>query len=180
MTGGAYQYLVDVSGNRTHIVLPLSEYDALLSQLDGSQKPIPAERAATASPSATSAVATAATVEAASLSPSSAEEVFTYSLPRKGGRARGLWRYPTMVVLKGSTIAENEASAMPPDYRRLRQKLIDLGIIERMHGELTFTRDYAFENPSIAVCVVEGGSRDGYRSWKDSEGRTMSDLGYSR
>jgi hypothetical protein len=85
-----------------------------------------------------------------------------------------------MLVLKGSTIAEYEASAMPADYRRLRQKLIDIGVIERLSGELTFTRDYAFENPSIAVFVIEGGSRDGYRSWKDSEGRTISDLGYSR
>ena len=97
--------------------------------------------------SAPSAVAAVSVTEAPSPSVSPSEEVFTFALPRKGGRARGLWRYPAMVVLKGSTIAEYEASAMPTDYRRLRQKLIDIGIIERINGELTFTREYAFDNP---------------------------------
>lgn len=169
-----HQYLVDAAANRTHVVLPLAEYQALLGRLGERLESAPAAHTPPA------VAIDRSSSPAVSIAPSPDEEVFTYSLPRKGGRARALWRYPTMVVLKGSTIAEFEAPAMPDDYRKLRQKLIDVGIIERINGELTFTRDYAFENPSIAVCVIEGGSRDGYRSWKDSEGRTISDLGYSR
>lgn len=175
-----HQYLVDASGSRTHIVLTLQAYETLLARCRSS--PTDDVPARIMSPAAVAGheVALATAPEPASLTPSAAEEVFTYSLPRKGGRARGLWRFPTMLVLKGSTIADSEAPAMPAEYRRLRQKLIDIRVIERLNAGLTFTRDYPFDNPSIAACVVEGGSRDGYRSWKDSEGRTISDLGYSR
>jgi hypothetical protein len=172
-----YQYVTDSSGIRTHVLLPLDEFQSLLAQIEGLTRDATTPSIAAAPPSSRPLVTVS---EPSDLSPSASEEVFTYSLPRKGGRARALWRYPTMVVLKGSTIAEYEASAMPADYHQLRQKLIDLGIIERIDGEMTFTRDHAFANPSAAACVIEGGSRDGYRSWKDSAGRTISDLGYSR
>jgi len=85
-----------------------------------------------------------------------------------------------MVVLKGSTIAEFETDSMPEHYRELRRRLIEWGIIVRMDGHLTFAQDYQFGSASEAVCIVEGGSRSGFQSWKDGEGRMIAELGYSR
>lgn len=163
-------YIVNAAGNRTHIVLPVAEYEELLAQKNiGQLKSIDQADSSRARP-----------VGIPGLEAATAEEVFVYSLPRKGGFAKALWRFPMMVVLKGSTIAEPENRSMPEPYRCLRQWLIECEIISRISGELTFTQDYSFNNPSEAVCVVEGGSRDGYRSWVDRKGKTIHDLGFSR
>lgn len=183
MANESYQYLVDASGTRTHVVLPLHEYEALLAQLDGAKTSTATATspALIASPPTSDKVAADKNLNVANLAPSATEEVFTFYLPRKRVVARGRWqRSGKMVVLKGSTIARKPVSAMKEDYRNLRQKLIALGIIEEVNGALTFTRDYSFDNPSIAACVIEGGSRSGYESWKDSKERTIRQLGFSR
>jgi hypothetical protein len=115
-------FLVDASGKRTHVVLALKTYEALLAQVaqkSGMQVgEVPAQQGLQAIFQDASSVTDATA--------SASEEVFTFVLPSKGGQARGLWRFPTMVVLKGSIIAGSVAQAMPDDYRRLRQKLIDI------------------------------------------------------
>src|SRR5687768_5820769 len=101
-------------------------------------------------------------------------------MPRKGAHARAVLAYPAMTVLAGSVVAEPEVASMPKPYSRLRQRLIDTGVITRIGKRLVFTLDWRFDSASEAVCVVQGGSQDGYRSWKNGAGQTLSDLGYRR
>lgn len=107
-------------------------------------------------------------------------EVFTFRLPRKGARARAYLYYPRMVVLKGSTIATSVAEAMPEKYKLLRNYLVETGVIAKRDGQLVFTTNKSFTNPSVAACIVEGGSRSGHESWRDAAGQTLHQLGFSR
>jgi len=169
------QYLVSSTGDRTHVVLTLDDYSVLTEQIRMLAKKL----AAMQSRSATT-VSAVCPANVSNLAPPVTEQVFTYSLPRKGGSARAVWRYPTMIVLEESTIAKFETATMRDEYKKLRQRLIDSGIIARRGSELTFTCDYTFSSASEATCVVEGGSRDGYRSWRDGCGRTISEILDSR
>lgn len=102
----------------------------------------------------------------------------TFSCPRKDAFARG--RYdPTsrrLLVLKGSTVAKEVVTAMPNEYRKLRQDLIDDGTIAiRDDGQLVFTRHKIFTSPSTAACIIEGGSRSGPERWKYADGRPLKE-----
>lgn len=172
-------YIVDQVGERTGVVLSIGEYhrlmEALHSSLDAVRKTDASESLAEAARRPTDRP-----TDIPDLEPVVQEEVFTYLMPRKGADAHAVWRYPTMVVLKGSVVAAEETPTMPEHYRRLRRWLVEQGIIAPINEAHQFTQDYSFNNSSEAVCVVEGGSRSGYDSWRDSQGRTLSDLGYRR
>ena len=108
------------------------------------------------------------------------ENIFTYVMPRKGACASARLVFPEMVILRDSVVAQHVVRSMPAAYRQLRERLIDQGVLAMVSGELKFTRDYRFANSSEAVCVVEGGSRDGYDSWRNAQGQTLGNLGYRR
>lgn len=110
-----------------------------------------------------------------------AEEVFRYTMSKKGVDAKAIFKNPTMVVKKGSTAAANDVPAMYEGHRKLRDQLIASGIIvfDKDSGDFVFTQDYEFSTPTEAVCVVEGGSRSGCQSWK-KDGKTLRDLGLWR
>ncbi len=176
------QYVVNAAGDRTHVLLTVEQYVALTARRAPPEVGVEdiAQRPSDVSTTGAVVPAVPRPTDIPNLEPAASEEVFSVFLPRKGGHARAVWRYPTMVVLQRSTIGEPATATMPEPYRLLRQRLIDWGVISRIDGAWTFTRDYPFNNASEAVCVVEGGSRDGYRSWKNDAGKTLSDLGYSR
>ena len=104
----------------------------------------------------------------------------SFAMPKKGADVRGRLSFPILQVLAGSVIAEPETHSMPAPYRTLRRQLVEQGIIARRNSKLIFTQSYFFDNASEAVCVVGGGSMDGYRTWIDEDGHTLHDMGYSR
>jgi len=108
------------------------------------------------------------------------ENIFSYDMPRKGVCARARLEFPEMVVLSGSVVAQDETPRMPDQYRALRRRLLEEGIIGWQGGYLVFLRDHRFTSSSAAVCVVEGGSRNGYVAWRNQHGQTLRDLGYQR
>src|SRR5260221_12359959 len=84
----------------------------------------------------------------------SAKRAFAWGIFHAGSRK--------LTVLKGSSIAEWVASAIPDFYDVERTKLIDNGTIAPdQNGELRFVKDYTFSRPSAAACIIEGGSRNG-------------------
>ena len=86
-----------------------------------------------------------------------------------------------MVVLKGSWATRRPNKSMPARYQSLRRSLIEANIIASDgEGELCFTTDHTFDNPSEAACVVQGGSRNGFECWKDAAGRSLQDRGWCR
>lgn len=58
---------------------------------------------------------------------------------------------------------------------RLREELIENGVLRKKENHLEFTRDYRFDYPSSAASVVSGGNYNGLDYWKDkSDGKGKS------
>jgi len=72
-------------------------------------------------------------------------------------------------VLKGSLASSYTSEAFDGIgwVTDLRQKLIDSGTLARENewGPYTFTKDYLFNSPSAAACIVDGNSRSGPEAW---------------
>jgi hypothetical protein len=97
----------------------------------------------------------------------------------KGSGADGVGEYTTegFVVLKGSRgRTENVASIQGTSNERLREQLVDGGVMAAQNGLLVFTRDHLFPSPSTAAMAVMGRSANGWVEWKASNGRTLDEM----
>lgn len=80
-----------------------------------------------------------------------------------------------IVVLAGSQVSENPSENY--GYKTLRNELIQDGTIkEAQTGPFVFTKKHLFSSPSAAAAVIVGYSINGRRSWKDNNGRTLSQI----
>lgn len=80
-----------------------------------------------------------------------------------------------IVVLAGSRVSENQSKNY--GYKTLREELIQDGTIQKNQtGELIFIKKHLFQSPSSAAAVIVGYSINGRRTWKDKNGRTLSEI----
>lgn len=80
------------------------------------------------------------------------------------------------VVLKGSTAVLNNRPSTSTFIAKLRQDLIDTGImVDQGSGLYTFVEDATFNSPSYAAAAIVGGHANGRQLWK-SEGKTIKEL----
>ncbi len=71
------------------------------------------------------------------------------------------------VVLKGSTAVRENRRSIVPFLVKLRQDLVDTGIMVKTDEELyTFMQDATFNSPSYAAAAIVGGAANGRRLWK--------------
>ena len=96
----------------------------------------------------------------------------------KGAEARGHRTPDGFVVLGGSTavLQERESAKKWPYAVAVRNQLIAEGTLVRKDGFYRFTKDTEFSSPSAAAAVVEGGSANGLREWKNKDGRELKEL----
>ena len=101
-----------------------------------------------------------------------AQDVFFCRASSANGR--GLYTQEGFVVLKGSTgRKENVPSILGTSGERLRQKLVETGVM-RVEGEtLVFAKDHLFRSPSIAAFSLTGRTTNGWLEWKTQDGKTL-------
>ena len=80
------------------------------------------------------------------------------------------------VVFKGS---QGRAAAVPSAKRwlwldRLRQPLIEQGILKEDGKHYVFTEDFLFSSPSAASVTVLARTSNGWLDWKTKEGKTLN------
>ena len=80
------------------------------------------------------------------------------------------------VVFKGSKAAANIVNSMSPSFIKLRQRLIDDGILVNQNEFFEFSDDYIFSSPSTAAVMVMGRNANGLVEWKNSEGKTLKEF----
>lgn len=100
------------------------------------------------------------------------QEIFGINASR-GANAQGEPTSEGFVVFKGSKIANSTVASFPPYMNRLRQKLLNEGIIQLNGNELELADDYIFNSASTAAAVVMGRSANGLVEWKMSNGKTL-------
>lgn len=101
-----------------------------------------------------------------------AEEVFFCRA--SGANGKGVYTQEGFVVLKGSIgRKENVPSIVGTSGERLRQKLVDTGVMRVEGDTLIFERDHLFGSPSMAAFSLTGRTTNGWVDWKTKDGRTL-------
>jgi hypothetical protein len=93
-----------------------------------------------------------------------------------GAEATGEYTEDGLVVFEGSTARVDTTSSVPDTVKRRRQNLRADGVLEQEEDHLVFRENHPFNSPSAASGVVLGRSSNGWREWRDAEGRTLDDL----
>ncbi len=96
-----------------------------------------------------------------------------FYLPRKGCNARGVYTSEGFIVLRGSKVMKGTAS----HYKGTKQRdAIIRSYCTEKDGELIMNADRLFGSPRAAACFCLGNSSNGWKDWKDKEGRTLDEL----
>ena len=80
------------------------------------------------------------------------------------------------VVFKGSKAAASIVNSMAPSFIKLRQKLIDDGVLVNQNEFFEFSDDYIFSSPSTAAVMVMGRNANGLIEWRNNEGKTLKEF----
>ncbi len=100
------------------------------------------------------------------------QDIFIIVAPR-GASAQGEPTSEGFVVFKGSKIANSTVTSFPASMTKLRQNLIDTGIISQIAGNFELSDDYIFGSPSTAATIVMGRNANGLIEWKLANGQTL-------
>lgn len=80
------------------------------------------------------------------------------------------------VVFKGSKARIEIVPSYPAYLIDLRKSLLDSGIMVFDETLYKFVEDYIFPTPSTAGGVLLGSSVNGWKSWKNTEGKTLDEV----
>jgi len=103
------------------------------------------------------------------------QETFSIKSAR-GAEAQGEPSSEGFVVFKGSKAASSIVISMTPSFIRLRQKLIDEGVLVDRGEYYEFPEDYIFSSPSTAAVMVMGRNANGLTEWKQKNGKTLKEF----
>jgi hypothetical protein len=93
----------------------------------------------------------------------------------RNAAAQGLFN-PTnqsLIVLKGSTVNPIHVPKISDSNRKKRDKQLT-EYTELKDGKRIVKEDVCFDTPSGAACFCVGGSANGWKEWKDEEGRELN------
>jgi hypothetical protein len=94
----------------------------------------------------------------------------------RGADAQGQLSAEGFVVFKGSMAAGSTVDSTSEPVLRLRQTLIDKGVLVAREGYLEFTVDCIFSSPSSAAMIVMGRPANGLVEWKLQDGKTLKEV----
>jgi hypothetical protein len=104
-----------------------------------------------------------------------AKETF-YIKAARGADASGELTADGFVVLKGSKVADSTVPSLTHNFMRLRDELLETGVIKKVNGILEFTEDHVFSSPSTAAVMVMGRNANGLTEWKLKDGTILKDF----
>lgn len=112
------------------------------------------------------------TIEDSSIKKQNSKILF-YIQAARGADAKGVIVADGFAVLKDSAIATTTVPSMPDSLIRLRNELIENGIID---SNFRFSKDHIFTSPSLAAAVVMGRSANGRTEWKTTDHKSIKDI----
>ena len=91
-----------------------------------------------------------------------------------GANGRGMYTQEGFVVLKGSVgRKENVPSIIGTAGERLRNRLLEAGVMRPEGDTIIFERDHLFRSPSMAALALMGRTCNGWMDWKTKDGKTL-------
>lgn len=94
----------------------------------------------------------------------------------KKAEAKGEFTDDGFLVLKGSTANLEEVPKVRKWVTSRRDALLKANVLTQNGDVLEFREDQIFSSPSAASCVVLGRSSNGWKEWKDHEGKTLDEV----
>jgi hypothetical protein len=104
-----------------------------------------------------------------------AKETF-YIKAARGADAQGEPTSDGFVVFKGSKVANSTVPSITQNFKRLRNELIENGLIRKINGEYELSEDHVFSSPSTAAVMVMGRNANGLTEWKLKDGTTLKEF----
>lgn len=90
---------------------------------------------------------------------------------------KGIYTTEGFVVLKGSVGRRaNVPSIAGRSDARFRQRLVEEGVMREEGETVVFTKDYLFGSPSMAIIALLGRSANGWKEWKNAEGKSLDEV----
>lgn len=77
----------------------------------------------------------------------------------------------TFLVLEGSGVSPVAVPSLHPGYRKLRETLVEQGVIAGPEGQLSFTKDHAFRSIASVTQIVAGSTLNGRVAWATADGQ---------
>jgi hypothetical protein len=105
--------------------------------------------------------------------PSASEQ---FHLTAKGVTAQAVMTDEGVVILSGSGASAKSVESISPGYKRLREQLLQQGVLVPDGTNLKFSQDHLFSSPSAAACVVVGAAINGREAWRTSGDKSLADL----
>ena len=100
------------------------------------------------------------------------EEIFYCKASSTNGR--GMYTEEGFVVLQGSVgRKENVPSIIGTAGERLRNRLVESGVMRVEGDTVIFERDHLFRSPSMASLSLLGRTTNGWIDWKNNDGETL-------
>ncbi|MEY3202521.1 MAG: hypothetical protein RIR70_2071 [Pseudomonadota bacterium] len=94
-----------------------------------------------------------------------------------GAQGSGVYTSEGFVVLKGSIgRLDSVPSIVGTAGGKLRQRLLDAGVMRAEGATVVFEKDHLFRSPSMAGLALMGRTCNGWLDWKDASGRTLNEL----
>lgn len=91
----------------------------------------------------------------------------------KGAEGIGKPTSEGFVVFENSQIANPVTSSYPKTAQKIREKLVNEGIIVLKEDKLFFQKDYLFSSSSAAAMIILGRSANGLIEWKMKNGKVL-------
>ena len=107
--------------------------------------------------------------------PKQKQEIF-YIKAARNADGQGEPTSDGFVVFKGSKAAAIIVNSMSTSFIKLRQRLIDDGILVNQNEFFEFSDDYIFSSPSTAAVMVMGRNANGLTEWRNNEGKTLKEF----
>jgi hypothetical protein len=94
-----------------------------------------------------------------------------------GTKGQGLYTEEGFVVLKGSIgRKKNVPSIIGTAGERIRERLLESGIMRAQGEVVVFEKDHLFKSPSIAALALTGRTCNGWFDWKTKDGKTLDEI----
>ena len=99
-----------------------------------------------------------------------------YHCKGKMAYAEGEFTDDGMLVYKGGKCNLKETPTAGPWVVNRRKQLLKDGILKESNGLLVFQEDYVFDSVSAAAATVLARRANGWKEWKDKNGKTLDAL----
>ncbi|HEY0075703.1 MAG TPA: DUF4357 domain-containing protein, partial [Abditibacteriaceae bacterium] len=90
-----------------------------------------------------------------------------------GADAKAEFKNGSLVILTDSFVRHTTVSSCPESVLKLRQELLNSGVLIQQQGRISFSRAYATTTPSAAAGIVLGRAANGWIEWKTAQGQTL-------